>query len=364
MPDATTALFYQPDCGISGDMHIAAMLDLGVDASVAATRAQTTTHNRRIYARYLRQLRKMGISGTQVRVHAKDQSDHRHHATIINMIKEAALAPNVERRALEIFNRIAQAEAKIHGIHPDKVHFHEVGAVDSIVDVVAAALCIEALNVDVLISSAVEVGAGYVDCAHGRFPVPAPATQEILQGIPCTYGGVTGEATTPTGAAILSANVTEFSPRGSFAPERIGYGIGHKDFERPNVLRIALGQYSAISPLQSEHYKIEANIDDMAPEGYEPLMESLFAAGADDVYLVPIAMKKNRPAQCLTVLCDTTHKDPLTDLILNSSSTIGLRIAPFMKRVLPRETLVVQTSLGDVRVKLVTQPDRSHALEA
>ena len=354
-PAARKALFYQPDCGISGDMHMAALLDLGVDPYWLREQLARLPISSE-YRLEITRSAKMGIAGTQVRVHTQDQSDHRHHSTIVDMIKKAGYARGVEQRALAIFDAIAQAEGKIHGVAPQDVHFHEVGAVDSIIDIVAAALCIESLEVDAILCGSVEVGAGFVDCAHGRFPVPAPATQEILHSAPCTYGGVRGESTTPTGAAILAACVTEFLPQGMFTPHSTGYGIGHKDFTRPNVLRAALGSYIA-RDVSAVHYKIEANIDDMSPEAYEPLMHALLDAGADDVYLQPIHMKKNRPAQCLSVLCAAAQKDALADLILNASSTIGLRVYPFEKRVLPRESRTISTTLGDVRVKIVTQPD-------
>ncbi|HAH80558.1 MAG TPA: nickel pincer cofactor biosynthesis protein LarC, partial [Gammaproteobacteria bacterium] len=291
-----------------------------------------------------------------VRVTAKDQHDHRHHSTIQRMIRDAGFSPSIERRALDIFQLIANAEGKIHGIAPDDVHFHEVGAIDSIVDIVAAAICIDYLQPDVILCNPVEVGSGFVDCAHGRFPVPAPATQELLVNAPCTYGGVKGECTTPTGAAILAASVDEYAPRSAFKPSKIGYGIGVKDFEIPNVLRVALGAYHAEDEL-SQHIKLEANIDDMSPEAFEPLMNALFDAGAADVYLTPIVMKKSRSAQCLCVLCETDKAEALSDLILNQSTTIGLRQLPFSKRVLPRYMRSIDTQFGVVRVKEVTQPN-------
>ena len=357
LPSNCTALFYQPSCGLSGDMHLAALVDLGVPEpwlrEELAKLPLTSEFDLSIAPG-----NKMGISGTQADVRAQDAHDHRHHSTIVSMIQAAKLDLGVEARALAIFQKLADAEGKIHDIPPDKVHFHEVGAVDSIVDIVAAALCIEHFNPDVVLCNAIEVGGGFVDCAHGRFPVPAPATQELLAGAPCTYGSVKGESTTPTGAAILAASVTEFLPKGIFTPQRIGYGIGHKDFEIPNVLRVALGQYQTLtSNASTQHYKIEANIDDMSPEAFEPLMHALFEIGAVDVYLSPIFMKKNRPAHCLVALCDAAHKDQVADEILNRSTTIGLRVLPFEKRVLEREELTVTTSLGDIRVKRVTQPD-------
>ncbi len=339
-------------------MHLAALVDLGVPEQWLREQLAKLP----VSAEFTLELRpgqKMGISGTRASVSTVDTHDHRHHSTIVKMIKDAEFDPQVESRALAIFQAIALAEGKIHNVPADKVHFHEVGAVDSIVDIVAAALCIEHFQPDVVLCNPIEVGSGFVDCAHGRFPVPAPATQELLANAPCTYGGVSGESTTPTGAAILAASVSEYQPKGIFTPIRIGYGIGHKDFEIPNVLRVALGSYTTTKTSKSSntHYKIEANIDDMSPEAYEPLMQAIFAAGAVDVYLTPIIMKKSRPAHCLIALSEPEHKDRVIDEILNRSTTIGLRVFEFDKRVLPREQLTLTTTLGEVSVKRVTQPN-------
>ena len=350
-----TALFYQPQCGIAGDMHLAALIDLGVPLDYVETELARLGLGSAFSLR-LSNEQKMGISGVNIRVIAEDQHDHRHHSTIQRMIRDAGFSPSIERRALDIFQLIANAEGKIHGIAPDDVHFHEVGAIDSIVDIVAAAICIDYLQPQVILCNPVEVGSGFVDCAHGRFPVPAPATQELLVSAPCTYGGVKGECTTPTGAAILAASVDEYVPRSAFKPSKIGYGIGVKDFEIPNVLRVALGDYHAEDEL-SQHVKLEANIDDMSPEAFEPLMNALFDAGAADVYLTPIVMKKSRSAQCLCVLCESDKAEALSDLILNQSTTIGLRQLPFSKRALPRHMRSIETQFGAVRVKEVTQPN-------
>jgi len=351
-------------------MHLAALVDLGVPESWLREELQKLPVTQE-FSLEIGPGIKMGISGTRAQVNAQDAHDHRHHSTIVKMIKQAGYSEAVEARALNIFAAIAKAEGKIHNVEPDKVHFHEVGAVDSIVDIVAAALCIEYLSPDVILCNPIEVGSGYVDCAHGRFPVPAPATQELLTGAPCTYGGIDGESTTPTGAAILSVSTHEYTPRGHFTPDKIGYGIGHKDFERPNVLRVALGSYTSgaasaspsdpmarQSPLiETGHVQVEANIDDMPAEAYEPLMQALFAAGADDVYMVPIVMKKSRPAHTLVALCCSEAELAVTDCLLNRSSTIGLRVFPFTKHVLPREARRLQTSMGEVGIKMVTQPD-------
>ena len=349
------ALYYQPAAGIAGDMHLGALIDLGVPEDyVRSELARLSLPGE--YTLEVERAQKMGISGTRVNVTTAEQTDHRHYSAIVRLLADAALKPEVTALAGSMFKRIAEAEAKIHGISVEEVHFHEVGAIDAIVDLVGAAIAVDYLAPEVVLCNPIEVGSGYVNCAHGRFPVPAPATQEILANAPCLYGGVDGESTTPSGAAILAATVTEYAPTGAFTPQQYGYGIGHKDFTVPNVLRVVLGEYAQAS--QSErHFKIEANVDDMPAEAFEPLLAELFAAGASDVYFTPIVMKKSRPATCINVLSDTAHVQSLTDLLLNSTTTIGLRVLPFEKRMLERETQVVETTFGAVHVKVVRQPD-------
>ena len=370
------ALFYQPACGISGDMHLAAMVELGVPLDHIRRELKRLPLDGQ-YSIEAKADEKRGISGTCVTVGTSEQHHHRHHSQIADMIKSSGYKPDIERRALDIFERIAVAEAKIHNVDVATVHFHEVGAIDSIVDIVAAAIALDYLDVAQVYCSPVEVGSGYVDCAHGRFPVPAPATQELLKDVPLNYGGVEGESTTPTGAAILSATVTHFCPPKHFSPTKTGYGVGHKDFERPNVLRVALGKIEEIDETKTftttnnttnttntttatnttTHFKIEANIDDMPAEAFEPLLQSLFTAGAGDAWCTPIVMKKSRSATSLSVLADQSNVNALADIVLNQSTTIGLRILPFEKRILPRETLHIKTSYGDVTVKRVVQPN-------
>ncbi len=363
------ALYYQPSCGIAGDMHLAALVNLGVPETYLMELLSKLPLQDEFALAFV-PASKMGISGLQTQIHINDQTDHRHHSTIVKMIEDAKLPAAVTQRALGMFDLIAQAEGKIHNVPPDRVHFHEVGAMDSIIDIVGAAAAIEYFEPDIVLCDAVELGGGFVNCAHGRLPVPAPATQEILHGVPCRYGTLDGEATTPTGAAILSQAVATFLPTGTFAPDAVGYGVGKKDFAIPNVLRVALGTYEPaqqdllITPLEQRfadletgHYKIEANIDDMSPEAFAPLMDTLFSAGAIDVYTQAIMMKKQRPAQCVTALCPDSHLEAVTDALLNASTSIGLRILPFAKRVLPRQQRTVATSLGDVAVKVIARPN-------
>ena len=362
------ALYYQPSCGIAGDMHLAALVNLGVprDYLVDLLRKLPIQDE---FELTFEPASNMGISGLQANVQIADQHDHRHHSTIVRIITEAGLPDAVTTRALAIFSLIADAEGKIHNIPPEMVHFHEVGAMDSIIDIVGAAAAIEYLQPDIIICDSVEVGGGFVNCAHGRLPVPAPATQELLMGVPCQYGTVDGEATTPTGAAIIANAVSEFAPKGTFTPQAIGYGVGRKDFAIPNVLRVALGDYQPtttaqygdlnqrFSDVESGHYQVEANIDDMSAEAFGPLMDALFKAGAVEAFTQPVMMKKQRPAQCVTALCRDDCLSAVTDTLLNTSTSIGLRIMPFTKRVLPRRQQTLSTQLGSVSVKITTQPN-------
>lgn len=347
-------------------MNLAALIDLGADPE----------HLRReldklpIAGEFDLQITaasKMGIHGTRVEVRAQDQSDHRHHSNIAAMIRDAGLDPEVTSLALNIFQRIAEAEAKIHNVDIDRVHFHEVGAIDSIVDIVGGAIAMIELKrrfeVLEVLTLPIELGSGFVNCAHGRLAVPAPATQELVSGLPSHYGGVDGESTTPTGAALLAAQVTQSQIPDTVVVRKTGYGIGHKDFAIANVLRVAIVELSDAIDLntagvsQEDYFHIEANIDDMTAEAFEPLAQSLFARGADDVYFSSIIMKKSRPATCVNILCDAAHRDILAETLLNESSTIGLRYKAFQKRVLSREMRQVLTGIGEVTVKIVTQPD-------
>ena len=362
------ALYYQPSCGIAGDMHLAALVNLGVPQDYLVDMLRKLPIQDEFELTF-ESASKMGISGLQASVQITDQHDHRHHSTIVRMITEAALPEEVAARALAIFALIADAEGKIHDVPPEQVHFHEVGAMDSIIDIVGAAAAIEYIQPDIVICDSVEVGGGFVNCAHGRLPVPAPATQELLMGVPCQYGTVDGEATTPTGAAIIANAVNEFVPKGTFTPDAIGYGVGRKDFAIPNVLRIALGDYQPasvvqhndlsqrFSDLETGHYQVEANIDDMSAEAFGPLIDALFKAGAVEAFTQPVMMKKQRPAQCVTALCSDACLNEVTDKLVNASTRIGLRIKPFAKRVLPRQQRTIATSLGSVSVKITTHPN-------
>ena len=356
-----SALLYDCFSGISGDMHIGAMADLGVPEDYL----QGELAKLRLASEFelvLAPARKMGITGTQATVRLREDAPrpHRRLAHIVEIIQEARYPQAVETRAVAIFRALAEAEAGIHGIGVEEVHFHEVGATDAIVDIVAAALGLDWLGVERAWARPVEVGGGMVRCAHGLMPVPAPATAALLEGAPCSYGRVEAETTTPTGAAILRGTVDTFAEPEGFTATRIAYGIGQKDFAIPNVLRVMLGtaEAEATPPYETEtNVEIDCNVDDMSPEAFQPLIEGLFEAGARDVMVTPGLMKKSRPAHRVSVLAHPDDLPAVVERLVRDSTTIGVRFRDVRKWMLPRETVTVPTSLGDVRVKVATLPD-------
>ena len=347
-------LYYDCFAGISGDMNLGALVDLGVDPDFLK-RELKKLQIKGFRLEVTRDARK-GISGTKVTVviDHPDNEKHRHLHHIEEIIRKSKLSDRIKDRSIDIFRRVAEAEAKVHNIPVEKVHFHEVGALDSIADIVGAAICQEYLEVDEIHSSAVQLGGGFVQCAHGKIPVPAPATAEILEGIPVRSGLVDYEATTPTGAAILAATVDCFSEEMEMTADRVGYGIGQMDGNIPNVLRVYLAETRdrEAEDVRVEHaMMLECNIDDMNPEWFSHVNELLFEAGAADVFLIPVIMKKSRPAHLLSVLCHPDAIDRLKKIILTETSTIGIREYPVTKSMLRREIRVVSTRFGDVNVK-------------
>jgi pyridinium-3,5-bisthiocarboxylic acid mononucleotide nickel chelatase len=354
-------LYYDCFAGISGDMNLGAMIDLGVDAEYLKKELRKIEIGS--YEIHVKRDQRRGIFGTKLDVilpsgegaPAAHGHGHRSFKDIAGLIEKSNFSDGVKSTSLAIFTKIARAEAKIHGHSIDEVHFHEVGAIDSIVDVVGAAICFEVLKVDKIIASPVQVGGGFVKCAHGMLPVPAPATAEILTGIPIRSGVVPFETTTPTGAAILAATAGRFIDRIDFTPLKIGYGIGQRDTDVPNVLRVFLGEMDDEQQDQDVEVKeaclMECNIDDMNPELYEGIVERLFEKGALDVYLTPIIMKKSRPAVKISILCDTDHRRGIEEVLWLHTSTFGLRVNRISKLILRRELSTVNTKYGTLSVK-------------
>ena len=354
-------LYYDCFAGISGDMNLGAMIDLGVDPEFL--RKELRKLEIGSYEIRVKRDQRRGIFGTKVDVilpsgegaPAAHGHGHRSFKDIAGLIEKSNFSDGVKSTSRRIFMKIAAAEAKIHGHSIDEVHFHEVGAIDSIVDVVGAAICFEVLNVEKIISSPVQVGGGFVKCAHGMLPVPAPATAEILTGIPIRSGIVPFETTTPTGAAILAAMAGRFTERVNFTPLKIGYGVGQRDTDVPNVLRVFLGEMDDEKHDQDVEVKeaclMECNIDDMNPELYDGIVERLFEKGALDVYLTPIIMKKSRPAVTISILCDADHRKGIEEVLWLHTSTFGLRVNKIEKLILRRDVSTVKTKYGVVSVK-------------
>jgi uncharacterized protein (TIGR00299 family) protein len=364
-----TILYYDCFAGISGDMHLGAMLDLGVDENLL--REELAKLSLEGYELVVQKDMRKGISGTRVDVltgSAKEQhhEDHHHksdpakehhpvHRTfgeIKQLINNSRLTDDVKQLSIKIFEKIAVAEARIHNKAVDDIHFHEVGAVDSIIDIVGAAICIRALAPDKIMASTVELGSGSVECAHGTYPVPAPATAEILTGIPVRKGTVAFEATTPTGAAILAGCVDQFSDTFAMKIQKTGYGIGHKDGELPNVLRVHWCETAGeANPEVITSSVIECNIDDMNPEFYDFIIDLLFEAGAKDVYITPIIMKKSRPAVTLSILAEPEAEQGIKEILLTETSTLGIRKYSVEKTMLQRKSELLDTPYGQVRIK-------------
>jgi len=347
-------LYYDCFAGISGDMNLGAMIDLGVDPGFLIGELQKL--NIKGFHLEISPDSRRGITGTKATVVIEDPDNekHRHLRHIEELINQSTLSDQVKTLSLKIFDLIAEAEAKVHRIDKQRVHFHEVGALDSIADIVGAAICLDYLKVDKVISSPIQLGGGTVKCAHGIMPVPAPATAEIVQHIPVKTGLVQHEATTPTGAAILVAVADEFSERINFPIHKIGYGIGQRDIsEVPNVLRVFISEESVNYGEGKDEvaWMTECNIDDMNPEWYDFLFQKLLGAGASDVFLTPIIMKKSRPANTLSVLCTRELLPEIKSIIFLNTTSIGLREYPVTKTVLDRYEQEIETELGKVRVK-------------
>ncbi|MDD5199350.1 MAG: nickel pincer cofactor biosynthesis protein LarC [Terrimicrobiaceae bacterium] len=356
------------DCfsGIGGDMAVGALCDLGADQKALASELEKLGLGGEFHLHFSRQIR-CGIEGVKFDVHLREHSHshgHPHHdhgdephahgrsfADIRALIEAGGLSSFVKSRAVAVFQRIAVAEGKIHGMLPEEVHFHEVGAVDSIVDIVAFCLALESLGAPRVIASALVEGTGTIHCAHGHFPLPAPATLEILAGIPLGQIEEPMEFITPTGAALLAEFAVSFGPMPALAVERIGYGAGTRDTpHRPNVLRAVLGETSedAESDTVTE---IESNLDDLSPELLAAATAKLLDAGALDVFVAPIHMKKNRPAFRLTVLTEPARADEFARLILRETSAFGVRMHDCRRLKLRREIVAVGTPFGAVEIK-------------
>jgi len=342
------------DCfsGASGDMILGACLDAG--APIEAVRAELATLPLAGYELLAQKIRKQGFAATQVEVRMDPAAErpHRHLKHVRQIIEDSRLSDRVKARAVAVFTRLAEAEAAAHGTTIEKVHFHEVGAVDAIVDVVGACVALDLLGVDEVRCSPIPTGTGTVTCEHGVMPVPAPGTANLLRGVPLAACDEPAELTTPTGAAILTTLATAFGPLPAMTLERTGYGAGRREGRtRPNLLRVLLGRSQADRE-SDEILVIEANIDDSTPEVLGYVVEKLLTAGAVDAFCTPIYMKKNRPAVMITALVEPARQSAIEDIILGETTTFGLRSYRAGRTKLDRSHVVVETPYGAIRVKV------------
>ncbi|WP_020677072.1 nickel pincer cofactor biosynthesis protein LarC [Geopsychrobacter electrodiphilus] len=340
------------DCfsGISGDMFLGLLIDLGLDPH--ALGSELDKLNLPGWQLKIEREQRHGIEGCRVQVLCEEQHHHRHWSDIDQLIEKSALSSPIKDRARRIFLRLGEAEAKVHGISLEEVHFHEVGAIDAIIDMVGAAIGLELLGIEKLICAPLPLSRGLSRCAHGALPLPAPAVLEILYGVPILDSGCDKELVTPSGAAI-AREASEFGPLPAMQIEVGGYGVGGWQLEdRPNLLRGLLGVTRESSLERDRVMVLETHIDDGNPEWLGALMDDLLAAGALDVCYSPLQMKKNRPATCLTVITRAADQEKLARLILTGSSASGLRSYPAERYKLAREKFACETTLGSARAKL------------
>ncbi len=349
-----TILYLDCYAGISGDMTVGALLDLGVPLDHLHTELDKLGLPSGSYQLSTSRTERRHLPALKFDVTVHDHHTHRHYAGIDAMIAGSALPEPVKVCARSVFRRLAEAEATVHGVTVAEVHFHEVGAVDSIVDIVGTAICLEYLHVESIHCSALPLGSGFVETAHGRLPVPAPATAELLQGLPVHGGCGPGERVTPTGAAIVAALATGFGAQPEMLLDKVGSGAGGKDFpDCPNIVRAFLGRKAETEASADEVTVVEANIDDSTPELLGYAMERLFEAGALDVFFTSIQMKKNRPGVMVSFLCKLHQLDLLAGLLLTETSAIGLRYYRAGRIILRRQLLERQTEFGPVRFKQI-----------
>ena len=346
--------YFDAFSGLSGDMTVGALLHLGV--SLEALRAELAKLPLSGYQLSQGERVQSGIRATKFNVEVREPLGERSFRAIARLLQESTLIPQVKETALRIFTVLAEAEGRVHGVAPEAVHFHEVGAVDSIVDIVGAAFGLHALGIEKIYASALPMGKGFVPSRHGVLPIPGPATVELLKGWPVRLEDGDAELVTPTGAAIIAAVAQrEAVPQLQLAA--VGYGAGERTLpDRPNLLRVLVGA-TGETPREEQLLVLETNIDDLNPELYEHVMERLFTAGARDVFLAPVHMKKNRPGVLLWVLGEIADRDKLSTILFAETSTLGVRSYPVARLALRRESREVVTAYGSVRVKLAHGPD-------
>ena len=359
------AVYFDCFAGVSGDMIIGAQLDLGVDFETL--KEQLSSLDLKGYAIESRRVERSGIAAVKFDVEVElSTQPERTLEDIRSIIVGSDVSEAVKLRSIQVFERLAEAEARVNGTSPDKIHFHEVGAVDSIIDIVGSMIGFEILGVERFVCSPLRVGSGVVETDHGRLPIPAPATAELLRDVPVYASELEGEFVTPTGAAIVRTLCEEFGPLPLMSITRVGYGAGSRDPRGfPNALRLILGeieertQTKVYATPEETIFVVETNIDEMNPQVYGFVMERAFALGALDVFIVPVQMKKDRPGVLLTVLCKQETLDSVIEMLLVETTTFGVRYYEASRRVLERAIETVETEYGQVRIKVARDGGRT-----
>lgn len=341
-------LYFDLSSGISGDMFIGAMLDLGVELEYLKNELKKLNLEKE-YEISSKKVLKSGISATKFNVTYKDSTNERNFKDIEKIINSSTLSDFVKKKSTEIFKDIAIAEGKAHNIPFNEVHFHEIGAIDSIIDIVGAAICLEAININNIHASKIELGAGIVKCAHGILNVPVPATCQIVKNIPISIGRANCELTTPTGAAIIKNICKSFNEIQNFTIEQIGYGAGSKELDFPNTLRVFICSKGKNNLTQTI---IETNLDDMSSENIAFACEKLLESGALDVFSSAIYTKKSRVATKITILCNNEDSNKMKDILFKHTTSIGTREYKIIKTQLPRKITKITTKFGQIDVKI------------
>jgi len=344
-------LYFDCFAGASGDMILGAMVGAGLDPNYL--REQLSLLPVDGFRINFETVNRSGLSATYARVETAHEHKHRHLADIKKIIESSSLSESVKQLAIRIFTRLAEAEAHVHNEPIDHVHFHEVGALDAIVDVVGAAICFDYLKVERFVCSPLHVGSGMVQMAHGRFPIPPPAVAELLKGVPFYATDIKGELLTPTGAAIITTVCREYGPIPSMTTESTGYGAGTREYpDFPNVLRVLIGETETATTTDERLWMIETNLDDASPQIIGHVMDRVFGLGALDCFFTPAQMKKNRPGVLLSVLCAATEKEAVMKLLFEETTTLGVRSYEVLRRALQRSVVQVETQYGLIDVKV------------
>jgi pyridinium-3,5-bisthiocarboxylic acid mononucleotide nickel chelatase len=344
-------LYFDCFAGASGDMILGAMIAAGVKPEVFQERLSLLGVPG--YSVTFETVDRSGISATSARVQTSREHAHRHLSDILKIIYDSRLSDGVKDRTAKIFSRLAEAEARVHNEPIEQVHFHEVGALDAIIDVVGAAICFELLAIDRFVSSPLHVGSGFVEMDHGRFPVPPPAVIELLKGVPFYSTDIAGELVTPTGAAIISGVCNDYGPIPQLKLEFTGYGAGTREYEKfPNVLRVLVGEDQSSEPADERLWMLETNMDDISPQILGHVMDRAFELGALDCYFTSVQMKKNRPGVLLSLLCRQEQRVTLSEMLFAETTTLGIRAYEVERRALERRIERVETQYGPIDVKV------------